>query len=137
MRAAPFEVDQVYGYDEIRAKTKAGSTQSYLLSNGKKIVAGCFDPQLNPKAPLLVYPGPGPIIMSSAERVVLQRTPIPVFLKEGDKEYRYKGMYLATAFSREPHHIEDAKKVAPDRKPEIAGVIRFVPFTEEMEAAMG
>lgn len=129
---APFELNEIYGFDEIRTKTKAGTTQSYLLSNGKKIVAGCFDPELNPKAPDLVYPGPGPIIMSSAEKVVLQRSPIPVFIKVGDKKYRYQGMYIATAFSREPHHIADARKVVPDRKPDVAGVIKFIPFSPDM-----
>ncbi len=130
MPTVSFELDRVYTYDEIRKMTGAGSTQTYLLSNGKRIVAGCFDPEINPNAPNLVYPGPGPIIMSSAERVVLQRTPIPVFLKE-DGGYRYQGDYLATALSREAHHIAEAKRQTPNRKADIAGVIRFIPATEE------
>lgn len=120
----PFTLDELYTYQDIRARTGAGSTQSYLLSKEGKIVAGCFDPELNPKAPELVYPGPGPVIMSSAERVLVQRTPIPVFIKEGDS-YRYRGKYQAIALSREPHHIAQAKAAAPNRKVDIAGVLRF------------
>ncbi|MGV3614374.1 MAG: hypothetical protein ACO1SV_03470 [Fimbriimonas sp.] len=125
-----FEKGQIYTRAEIRAATLSGTTQAYLLTKNGRIVAGCFDPKLNPLGPERVYVAPGLIREGSANRLLAQSTAIPSFLKEGAKAYRYVGDYYATAYHIDRESISQAERVIPQRKGDIAGILHLTAASE-------
>jgi hypothetical protein len=121
-----FEVGRVYSRSEIRTLTGSGTTQAYLLSAGGRIVAGCFDPRLNPLAPAEVYVAHGPIRESSARRAVAQNRAISVFTKVEAGAFGYEGEYRPVAYRDDPEAIAEAERRAPWRRGDVAGVLMLV-----------
>jgi hypothetical protein len=124
-----FRLNQTYSRAEIHNLLGGGGIQEYLPSKEGRIVAGCFVPDLNPHAPERVYVGSGPRIISQAKLAVLQKRPIPCFLKRATKEHVYVGIYRAVRMDLLPESIRLAE--AETGRNEISGILHFEPVGEE------
>jgi len=89
---------QRYSRREISAAL-GGSMQAYLPTKDGRIVAICLDPSSNPDAQREILVGEGPVVESTADMLVEQGSPLPLFLKRGDKEWEYIDSYKATGCS--------------------------------------
>src|SRR5947209_6540621 len=58
-----------------------GGTQEYLPTKNGRVVCGCFRPDANPDAPMIVLPGFGEKIERTAEIFANQGGAVPIFLK--------------------------------------------------------
>jgi hypothetical protein len=112
MDISSFQLGRRYSREEIHCILGGGSLQSYLIAQEGEITAGCFGTDLNPKAPLEVYPGFGPRIEQAAQLAYRQAEPFPVFLKRGNKAFEYVGVFEAYALSKEPSEIRAAELLA-------------------------
>lgn len=129
MSHSPFALGERYSSQRICDLAGGGNSQTYLLRLDGRIVAGRFDPKLNPNAPREVYAGHGPVIVESASLAVEQNSDFPVFLKRGNKDYEYVGRFSASEFSDEPEDIARAE-AASNRHGRIAGVLKLKPVTQ-------
>lgn len=79
-----------------------GSLQSYLPHKAGVVVAACFDPALNPRAPLVILCGSGPGIRKAGDLLAQQAAPIPVFIKHAPKRWVYQGWFQVAESFTEP-----------------------------------
>lgn len=111
------------GYDreQIRNLLGGGDLVSYLPSSKGVILAGCFDPELNQRAPLEIDVGSGPKVVRGAKLLAAARGMIPVFLKRKTNHWEYRGIYRCVSFSQSKEDIE----AYPDRRKDAVGVLYF------------
>jgi hypothetical protein len=95
-----------------------GNARAFLpRASGGDVVAGCFDPAMNPRVPAEVLVHNAPNAMLAAKRLVQQskRTaerpdpaggPVPVFIKLEPNVWEYVGRFRAVGF------VTDAAEVA-------------------------
>jgi hypothetical protein len=79
--------------------------QSYLPNKGGKVVCGCLDRQWNPRAPEEILVGDAPEVIRSAELLIHQGDPIPVFLKEARNRWVYRGDYGVSGWTRDAREL--------------------------------
>jgi hypothetical protein len=70
-----------------------GGLTEFLPHRDGRVVAGCFNPAVNPEAPYVVVVGPGSNARRWADAFVEQAEPVPVFLKDDVQRWRYVGAY--------------------------------------------
>jgi hypothetical protein len=77
-----------------------GNARAFLprLPSGE-IVAGCFDPRVNPRAPFEVLVRSSPNAILAAKRFVRQGNGVPVFIKLEPNVWAYRGHYRAVRYS--------------------------------------
>lgn len=94
--------DLVFGHSytrlQIHDAVGGGDLQSYLPNKGGIILAGCFDPELNVRAPVEIELGAGSKIERAARLLVDQGAEIPVFLKHGSRDWVYQGRFRALRY---------------------------------------
>ena len=117
------KIGEFYDREEI-SQMFGGNRQSALPFNNGDVVAGCFDPVLNPSAPEIVLVGRGRYKEKYAQRATEQNTPIPIFLKRANREYRFVGYFRATRYSVNREEVEE-KNNSPRYNDDIAGVLYF------------
>jgi len=100
-----------------------GSIQDYLPTVKTKIVAGCFVPELNPRAPEQVYSGAGPRIVAKAQQAAVYKLRLPIFMKRDNKAYEFVGHYSAVRFTQNETELERA--TAETGRTDITGVLYF------------
>jgi hypothetical protein len=122
----PLKIGDSLTRDEIHDRF-GGSKQSYLPTLEGTVVCGCFDPELNNRAPREIDVGKGPVVEGTAEMLGAAKTGIPVFLKQGTNRWAYTGRFKAIEFSRK----EEDLTAYPDRRPDAVGVL----YLEEEEPA--
>jgi hypothetical protein len=86
---------------------------------------GCFRPDANPDAPVIILPGFGDKIERTARLLAEQDTAVPIFIKRGPKQWRYVGEWRLKHLSTDPVEIAKQEKRA-NRK----GTISMVLFLE-------
>ena len=69
------------------------------------VVAGCFKPDWNFKAPEIIFVGKGPKRESSALQFINQGNYVPVFIKRDVKKWEYIGKYRAVSIENNPDEI--------------------------------
>lgn len=119
------EVGKMYTHDFI-CKTFGGDARSgtYLPQSQQTILCGRFTHEKNPEeAPDIVLVGRGPRIMMKAERLAAQGGAIPIFMKQGTNQWRYKGKYELIKFSKDPTDFE-SKAIAAGRN-DVAAALFF------------
>ena len=120
-----FVAHRSYTTDEIRDAI-GGEIESYLPSKGGRIVCGRFNLDLNPRAPLIVLPGNGPVIMQRARDVVRQcgdGSSIPVFTRGRERRWTFRGRYRALSLECQPDLIALTQRET--RRSDVAGILRF------------
>ena len=87
-----------------------GNARAFLprIASGE-IVAGCFDPRVNPRAPFEVLVHSAPNAILSAKRFVRQCGAVPVFVKLQPNMWEYRGRFRALRYST--NRIEVAARI--------------------------
>jgi hypothetical protein len=99
-----FEIGRHYTREQIHDALGGGLTE-FLPHRDGKVVAGCFNPALNPRAPDVVAVGPSPNAQRWAEAFTAQGEPVPVFLKDDVQRWRYAGEYRVERQVLDPDEI--------------------------------
>ena len=89
------------------AKKHGGSAIEYLPRVAGRVVCAFLrtDPDYNPEAPRVILAGRGPDIEASAQALIEQRGPIPVYLKRATNDWEYVGDYQVENYTRKPADI--------------------------------
>jgi hypothetical protein len=107
-----FVKDRVYSRTEIQHLV-GGEIQTYLPQRNKRILAGCFNQELNPDCPVQIQAGNAGKVISKAELVISQpENEFPVFIKpnEKSKDYRYIGVFKCTGGTNAPEILREAEE---------------------------
>jgi len=128
------ELGRYYTRSEIHEIIGGGSKQSYLPQLNGKILAGCFDPKKNSKAPYEIDAGRGEIVLEGAKLLATGGYPIPVFLKRKSYQWEYVGDFICYEYRDKPEDLYPNKP----RRPDAAAVIYLTrDFGEGDEKAAG
>jgi hypothetical protein len=133
-----------------------GNARAFLPRvNGGDIVAGCFDPEMNPRVPYEILVHNAPNALLNAQRYLEQsrrklsevdgkiphsefRTPhsaVPVFLRRAPNVWEFVGRYRAVSYTEDPHEVEvrvyEIRPRVYERHVREYGQIRGILFLEE------
>ncbi len=103
-----------------------GNIEKYLPHVDGKVVCGCFDPEKNPEAPLIVLPGNSQDRMRWAAVFAAQQHFVPCFLKRGMHAWEYIGDYRVNRRSEDKNEI--ALHSRRTGRPEISQVLHLEPL---------
>jgi hypothetical protein len=86
----------------------------YLLHRpGTQIVAAaCLSIDVNPRAPYEIIPATGQFIKPWADIFAAQTQTVPVFVRELDRKWYYRGQFKVVAQSSDPREIRQRGKQA-------------------------
>jgi hypothetical protein len=104
---------QTYSREEIR-KCLGGNSQEYLPHVNNVVVAACLTRPANPNAPDKILVGNGKNIKRWAFQLCRQKEPIPVFVKEGSRAWRYYGHFHVSDWSEDPKKLRE-EQINSDR----------------------
>lgn len=96
------QIQQAYG----------GGIQTYLPNRDGRVTCGCFDPELNPRAPEEILVGDGPNIVAAARLLIRQGGAIPIFIKRASSEWEFLGRYRVASHSLDARDIEPKAREA-------------------------
>lgn len=87
-----------------------GNARAFLPRvSGGDVVAGCFDPAKNPRAPAEVLVHSAPNAMLAARRLIEQgrkkQGAVPVFLRLAPNVWEYIGRYRAVEYTTDPKEV--------------------------------
>lgn len=85
-----------------------GNARAFLpRTRSGEIVAGCFDPAMNPRVPAEVLVHSSPNAIKAARRFVSQsrEMSVPVFVKLAPNIWEYRGRFRAVRFTRNRHEV--------------------------------
>jgi len=83
-----------------------GNTRTYLPQTGGRIVAGCFDPKMNPRVPHEILVGTGRLAHAAARRLMEQEGAVPIFIRRAPARWEYAGEFKAVAYSDHTGELE-------------------------------
>ena len=136
-----------------------GNARAFLPRvNGGDVVAGCFDPDMNPRVPyeVLVHNAPNAIL--NAQRFLnqcregirqadrrnvgsgIRNAPlgVPIFLRRAPNVWEYVGRYRAVRYTEDPDQVSirvyEIRPRVYERHVREYGQIRGILFLEESEA---
>lgn len=132
MTSHPFTLGQHYDRRQIRQILGGGHLVSYLPTKKGRIIAGCFDPRLNRRAPCEIDVGDGTNVIAGAQELNRLKAEIPVFLKRRSKVWEFVGVYQCDAFSQSPQDI----KAYADRRKDAVGVLYLRKVLDESTPLM-
>ena len=115
----PFALHQSYSRRQIH-EAVGGDMQSYLPHLQGQVVCGCFDPNLNARAPFEIDIGNLADVIKYAERLAAQKAAIPVFLKQSAREWKYVGNFSSAKLVRD---ASDLSPLKPHRRLDAVGVL--------------
>jgi hypothetical protein len=69
------------------------------------IAAACLDILINPRAPYELTPANGPQIKPCADKFCNQGTPVPVFVRELDRKWYYRGQFKVVGESSDENEL--------------------------------
>jgi hypothetical protein len=102
----PLIKGQTYTWHQLLKQTGAGrSPPYYLLHAGRRVVASCLTPDLNPDAPTVILAGDAPQRREYADLFCAQGGAIPVCMKSADR-WLCCGYFKLQRFSTDPAEIE-------------------------------
>lgn len=107
-----FDENIEYTRTDIQALV-GGELQTYLPQKNKRILAGCFNEELNPDCPNEVQAGNKPQVKLKAELLLAQPENVfPVFTKPAmnSKHYRYKGQFRCIGGSNDRELLNVAEQ---------------------------
>jgi hypothetical protein len=92
LEAMRFQIGRHYTREEIHSELGGGLTE-FLPHREGSVVAGCFNPAVNPEAPEVVVVGSRSNAQRWAQVFAEQDHPVPVFLKDEVNRWRFVGVY--------------------------------------------
>ena len=99
---------QTYKWNDILTPLNAvDSPVRFLLrhKDSEKIVAACVRIDLNPRAPYEIIPSQGEHVAPWSDKFAAQTEPVPVFVKESDGQWYYRGDFKVAAQSADANEI--------------------------------
>jgi hypothetical protein len=121
MKIKGLVVGNTYTRPQIHDAVGGGSLQSYLPHKDGAVLAGCFRPDWNKRAPAEVDAGYGPKVIAYAKRVAATHAEIPVFLKRDTHRWEYQGIYRCLRFSEKKRDLQAHE----NRRKDAVGVLYF------------
>jgi hypothetical protein len=115
-----------------------GNARAFLprLSSGE-IVAGCFDPKVNPRAPHEVLVHSSPNAVANAKRLMRMASPVPVFIKREPNVWEYRGRFRAVRYSTDKRllaaRIYEIRPRVYEKHVREYGEMRGILFLEEVD----
>jgi len=104
-----FNKKEYYSRKEI-SEILGGSYQCALPHKNGEVVAGCYDPKMNPNAPAEVLVGKGRDKEKYSRKLAEEKSVVPIFLKRASARYEFMGKYRATKYSTDIQEIKDKNK---------------------------
>ena len=104
----PFVLHHIYTRQQIHDSV-GGDLQSYLPHIEGTVVCGCFDPNMNTRAPYEIDLGEGPDVYRWAAQLFAQGSVIPVFIRRDNFAWEYVGDFTATKLSQDRHDLHPSK----------------------------
>ncbi|MBW4644400.1 MAG: hypothetical protein KME23_15675 [Goleter apudmare HA4340-LM2] len=104
-----FQIGNSYSRHEI-SKVLGGNHRWCLPRKGNKVLYGAFTSEISPNAPWEILIGDKKKILESAEILIQQNEPIPIFLKQENKNWQYCGLFRLLKYSRELADISEQEK---------------------------
>lgn len=95
---------ETYSRIEI-SKMLGGDTQSYLPISKEAVVCACLTMELNPDAPDIILVGKGKQTVRAAQIFLEQNWTVPLFIKQLENEWEYKGNFRAVSAEKEPGKV--------------------------------
>lgn len=90
---------KIYTTEELKELTAGGD--SYIRTKNGQVKGLAITRQKNPKAPeIITVSNKGPRIIKNAELLAISSTPVPIYIKLGINQWRYKGDYKVVRFSK-------------------------------------
>ena len=83
-----------------------GNTRAFLPKFEGQVVAGCFDPKMNPRAPSEILVSSKPTSIAAAMRYLELDHALPVFLRRAPSCWEYIAEFRAVSYSDEPKEVE-------------------------------
>ncbi len=100
---------QTYKWSAILAVTGAANVAPFYVlrrAGGQSVVAACLVIGVNPRAPYEIIPANTPLISGWADVFSAQREPVPVFVKELDNKWYYRGQFRVRGESTDSKEIK-------------------------------
>ena len=130
-----------------------GNARAFLPRvNGGDIVAGCFDPDMNPRVPyeILVHNAPNAILnaqrfleqserprVNARSKISNLKLGVPVFLRRAPNVWEYVGRYRAVRYTEDPDQVSiriyEIRPRIYERHVKAYGQVRGILFLEEEE----
>ena len=113
-----------------------GNTRAFLPKFEGQIVAGCFDPRMNPRAPAEILVSSKPTSIDAAKRFLDLDAGLPIFLRRATSCWEYIAEFRAVRYTEAKGEV-DARvyEVAPriyEKFVNAYGPIRGILFLEEI-----
>ena len=83
-----------------------GNTRAFLPQLEGEIVAGCFDPNMNPRAPAEILVSSKPTSIIAAKRFLEIDRGLPVFLRRAPSCWEYIAEFRAVRYSEKRDEVE-------------------------------
>ena len=106
----PLRLGTLYTREQIRTESGGGDLQSYLPHSNGNVLCGCFDPNINDRAPYEIDLGAGRDVIRYAKRLLEQDSPVPVFLKRDTFAWEYVGRFGAVQYNVDASDLYPAKR---------------------------
>ena len=107
--------NQTYKWSDILTGLHAVAGQVFFLLHRpgtQTVVAACLSIDVNPRAPYEIIPATGQFIKPWADKFAAQAEPVPVFVRELDRKWYYRGRFKVIAQSADPREIQQRGKQA-------------------------
>lgn len=98
------EATNIITTKEVAMRTAGGD--SYIRTKQGVVKGLAITKQKNPKAPEIITVSKGQRIINNAELLAATADPVPVYLKLGVNQWKFKGHYKVLRFSQNPKDIE-------------------------------
>lgn len=110
-------VGRQYSREEIHDLVGGGGLMSCLPTKDGRVIAGCFVPEMNKRAPAEIDIGASSSIESAAQRLVEDGNSIPVFLKRAPKAWEFVGHFKGARY------FEVSLRVPPETSRHVVGTL--------------
>jgi hypothetical protein len=112
-----------------------GNSRTFLPQAEGRVVAGCFDPAMNPRVPTEVLVGASRNASLAAKRLIAQGDAVPFFVKRATAQWEYLGDFRAVRFTSNKRQVgQRIYEIMPriyERYRKSYGDIRGILFLEE------
>jgi hypothetical protein len=94
-------VGETYTRIEIN-KMLGGNIRDYMPISKDAVVCVCLTIEWNPDAPATILVGKGAPAVKAAQKFLEQSWTVPLFIKQRESEWEYKGNYRAVSAEKDP-----------------------------------
>ena len=125
---------QFLSRDDIAALL-GGNTRAFLPQFEGQVVAGCFDPKMNPRAPAEILVSTKHTSITAAKKYLDLDAPLPVFLRRAPSCWEYIAEFRAVRYTENKKEVESrVYEIMPriyEKFVKLYGPMRGILFLEE------